>query len=75
MPGPLHFPAILVLFPFRFRDPISGKWVRAWYKAERSVTAARYAEWGIILGSRSCDGRRKGQARSTRGNRERTRRT
>ncbi len=47
MPGPLHAPTILVLFPFRFRDPVSGKWVRARYVAEREVIAARYAAWEI----------------------------
>ena len=38
----------LVLYPFRFRDPVSGKWVRARYKAARTVIAARYAEWEIV---------------------------
>ena len=38
----------LFLFPFRFRSPITGKWVRARYVAEREVIAARYAEWEII---------------------------
>ena len=36
------------LFPFRFRDPLTGKWVRAQYVAERHEIAARYAEWEII---------------------------
>ena len=31
MPGP----PLLELFPFRFRDPVSGKWVKARYVAER----------------------------------------
>ena len=44
MPGPLHSPPILILFPLRFRDPVSGKWVRARYVAERSVIAERYGE-------------------------------
>ena len=48
MPGPLHAPHVLVLFPFHFRDPVSGKWVRARYVAERHVIADRYREWGII---------------------------
>jgi hypothetical protein len=47
MQGPLDAPSILVLFPFRFRDPVSGKWVRARYVAERYEIAARYAEWEI----------------------------
>jgi hypothetical protein len=37
----------LVLFPFRFRDPVTRKWVKARYVAERHVIAARYAEWEI----------------------------
>jgi hypothetical protein len=47
MSGPLHAPPILVLFPFRFRDPVSGKWVRARYVAERNVIVERYCEWEI----------------------------
>jgi len=35
-------------FPFRFRDPVSGKWVKARYRAERHVIAERHAEWEII---------------------------
>jgi hypothetical protein len=48
MPGPLHAPTVLFLFPFRYRDPRSRKWVKARYRAERSEIAARYAEWEII---------------------------
>ena len=47
MSGPLHAPAVLVLFPFRFRDPVTHQWVRARYVAEREVIASRYAEWEI----------------------------
>ena len=47
MSGPLHAPQVLVLFPFRFRDPVSGKWVRARYVAERHEIAARYVAWEI----------------------------
>ena len=38
----------LVVFPFRYRDPRTGRWVKARYKAERTEIAARYAEWEII---------------------------
>lgn len=38
----------LELFPFRYRDPLTGKWVKARYVAERHVIAARHAEWEII---------------------------
>ena len=34
--------------PFRYRDPLTGKWVKARYVAERHEIAARYAEWEII---------------------------
>jgi len=37
----------LFLYPFRARDPLTGKWYRARYKAERHEIAARYAEWEI----------------------------
>ena len=36
------------LYPFRFRDPLTGKWVRARYVAERREIAARYTQWEII---------------------------
>jgi hypothetical protein len=38
----------LVVFPFRYRDARTGKWVKARYRAERSEIAARYAEWEIV---------------------------
>ena len=38
----------LELFPFRYRDRLTGKWVRARYVAERHEIARRYAEWEII---------------------------
>jgi hypothetical protein len=38
----------LELFPFRYRDPRTGKRVRARYVAELHEIAARYAEWEII---------------------------
>jgi len=38
----------LELFPFRFRDPLTGKWVRARYVAERHIIAERYAEFEIV---------------------------
>lgn len=31
------------LFPFRFRDPVTGKWVRARYRATPGDIAHRYA--------------------------------
>ena len=37
----------LELFPFRYRDPRTGKWTRARYVASRQEIAARYAEYGI----------------------------
>jgi len=38
----------LGLFAFRYRDRLTGKWVKARYVAERHEIAARYAEWEII---------------------------
>lgn len=38
----------LELFPFRYRDPRSGKWIRARYVAERHEIAARHTEYEII---------------------------
>jgi len=32
----------LELFPFRFRDPLTGKWVRARYKASLADLEQRY---------------------------------
>jgi len=37
----------LVVYPFRYKDARTGRWVRARYMAERSEIAARYAEWEI----------------------------
>jgi hypothetical protein len=36
------------LYPFRFRDPRTGKWVRARYVATLAELASRYREWEII---------------------------
>ena len=35
------------LFPFRYRDELTGKWVRARYLAERHEIAATCKEWEI----------------------------
>lgn|SRR4030095_14972671 len=43
-----HAPTVLFLYPFRFHDPLSHRWVKARYKAERHELVARYAEWEII---------------------------
>jgi len=37
----------LELFPFRYRDRVTGRWVKARYVAERHVIAARHDEWEI----------------------------
>jgi hypothetical protein len=37
----------LELFHFRYRDPRTGKWIRARYRADRDEIAARYEEWEI----------------------------
>jgi hypothetical protein len=36
------------LYPFRFRDPRTGKWIRARYRATLAEIKARYREWEII---------------------------
>jgi hypothetical protein len=33
--------------PFRYRDPLTGRWLRARCLAERDEIAARYKEWEI----------------------------
>jgi hypothetical protein len=38
----------LVLYPFRFRDRITGKWVRARDKLQVPALQRRYAEWEIV---------------------------
>src|SRR4051794_32090175 len=38
----------LELFPFRYRVPLNGKWVKARYVAERREIAVRFKEWEII---------------------------
>jgi hypothetical protein len=45
----------LELYPFRFRDPVSGKWMRARYVAELHEIAARYAAWELCARIRSDD--------------------
>jgi hypothetical protein len=42
-----RFGLALLLYPFRFVDPVTGKWVRARYRAERHEIAARYVNWEI----------------------------
>jgi hypothetical protein len=38
----------LELFPFRYRNPVTGKWKRARYVAERHEIAERFAEFEIV---------------------------
>jgi hypothetical protein len=35
------------VYPFRYRDPVTRRWVRARHKATKDDLAARYAEWEI----------------------------
>jgi hypothetical protein len=39
--------APIELYSFRFRDPRTGKWVRAHYVATLAEIAARYREWEL----------------------------
>jgi hypothetical protein len=43
----LQPPGALLLYPFRFVDPVTGKWVRARYVAELHEIAALYERWEI----------------------------
>jgi hypothetical protein len=38
----------LVLYPFRYRDELTGKWVKARYLAELHDIETRHAEWQIV---------------------------
>jgi len=40
-------PQTFEVFPCRYRDARTGKWVNARYKATPAEIAARYAEWTI----------------------------
>jgi hypothetical protein len=37
----------LELYPFRFRDPLTGKWIRARHKLQVPELQRRYAEWEL----------------------------
>jgi hypothetical protein len=45
-PDDLARPGVL-LYPFRYREARTGKWLRARYVATREDIAARYAAWAI----------------------------
>jgi hypothetical protein len=36
------------LFTFHYRDPRTGRWIRARYRAERNEIASRYAEFELV---------------------------
>jgi hypothetical protein len=38
---------LLRLYPFKFRDPVTGRRTKARYKAKLADIASRYAEWMI----------------------------
>lgn len=40
-------PRTIELYPFRYRDPLTGKWIRGRYLAERHELEQRYREWEI----------------------------
>ena len=37
----------VTLYRFRYRDPLTGRWIKARYKATPEEIAARHAEWEI----------------------------
>ena len=41
-------PDTFEVFPFRYRDARTGRWVKARYKATPDEIAARYTEWELI---------------------------
>lgn len=43
----IHLPPVLLMYSFRFIDPLTGRWVRARYRAERHEIEQRYAKWEI----------------------------
>ena len=47
-----------VLYPFRYRSPLTGRWINARYKATREDIAADHAEWEVDIG-RDIDHRRR----------------
>ena len=48
----------LTLYPFRFRDALTGKWVRARYVAERGEIADALQRVGDHRGARDSQARR-----------------
>jgi hypothetical protein len=42
------YPTALVLYRFRYFDPVSKRWVKARYVAQRHEIAERYARWEIV---------------------------
>lgn len=38
---------MLQLFPFRYRDALTGRWIHARYKTTREQLALRETEWEI----------------------------
>lgn len=39
---------LLKLYAFRFRDPATGKWTKARYKASVEDTRVRYTDWELL---------------------------
>ena len=48
----------LLLYPFKFRDPVTRRWVKARYVARLEVIKQRYAEFEIHRPSRGARGER-----------------
>ena len=43
----IHLPPVLLMYSFRFIDPLTGRRVRARYRAERHEIEQRYEKWEI----------------------------
>lgn len=58
----------LIVYPFRYRDPRTKRWVKARYKATQNEIAARHVDWELMgsgeerrpIGGYFDPGRRKG---------------
>jgi hypothetical protein len=57
---------LLKLYPFKYRDPVSGVWTKARYKATLEDICARYAEWMIDASPKSAPAHRRCSTRTPR---------
>ena len=41
-------PRVIELYPFRLRDPLTGKWIRARYVLEAPAIRCRYSDFELV---------------------------